>query len=72
MQSHLPNQIHPSYHSTTKTKLIDDVMPDYYYLAEVQEAPTFEEAVRFGTLTVKFQCYPFRISESLESNASAN
>ena len=53
---------------TTKTKLIDDVMLDYYYLAEVQEAPTFEEAVRFGTLTVKFQCYPFRISESLESN----
>lgn len=54
--------------SNKKIPLIDDVMSRYYYMAEVQEAPDFDE-IRFrGTLTVKFKCYPFRIATLREFN----
>lgn len=54
--------------TSTKSPLFDDVMQRYYYLAEVQEAPEFEELLHWGTLTVKWQCYPFRISALKEGN----
>lgn len=51
-----------------KIPLYDDVMKDYYYLAEVQEKPSFDELRFNGKLTVMFQCYPFRIHELAEGN----
>lgn len=44
-----------------KVPLIDDVMSDYFYLAEVQKAPDFKEFMYYGKLTVEFVCYPYRI-----------
>ncbi|MCG4280861.1 phage tail family protein [Lacticaseibacillus saniviri] len=52
--------------SQGKSPLWDDIMQDYHYLAEVQEAPSFEELRQFGRLTVVFQCYPFRIYDIQE------
>lgn len=51
-----------------KTPLYDDVMKEYYYLAEVQKRPDFNELKNRGELTVEFQCYPFRIHELQEGN----
>lgn len=51
-----------------KVALVDDVMTDYYYLAEVQKAPTWDEYTRHGKFTVEFTCYPFRIYSLLEGN----
>lgn len=51
-----------------KTPLYDDIMKDYYYMAEVQEEPDFNELRRSGTLVVTFKCYPFRIAELAEGN----
>lgn len=51
-----------------KTKLKDDVMSDYYYLAEIQTATSWEEFRYHGKMTIEFQCYPFRIHEALEGN----
>ncbi|WEV56126.1 phage tail domain-containing protein [Ligilactobacillus acidipiscis] len=45
---------------TGKVKLVDDVMPDFYYLGEVQAAPTIEEKSVYSTITIVFQCYPYR------------
>ena len=52
----------------SKSPLYDDVMHNYYYLAEVQKAPTFDEMLHWGTLTVEWQCYPFRIAALAEGN----
>ncbi|WKF86028.1 phage tail protein [Lacticaseibacillus pantheris] len=49
-----------------KTELIDDVMDDWHYLAEVQEAPTFKEGLHVATITVSFTAYPFRIKNDAE------
>ncbi|WP_436632890.1 phage tail domain-containing protein [Latilactobacillus sakei] len=51
-----------------KVKLKDDVMSEYYYLGEVQEAPSWDEYVRHGKFTVEFICYPFRIHELAEGS----
>lgn len=51
-----------------KTPLYDDVMKDYYYLAEVQDAPDFDEMTRHGVLEITFKCYPFRIARLAEGN----
>lgn len=51
-----------------KIPLHDDIMNDYYYLAEVQKEPSFDELRHRGKLTVEFQCYPFRIHELQEGN----
>ncbi|MDT1944327.1 phage tail protein [Carnobacterium maltaromaticum] len=53
---------------TKKSELIDDVMSRYYYMAEVQDAPDFDELRYRGTLTVKFKCYPFRIATIRDFN----
>ena len=45
-----------------KQKLIFDVIKDYYFMAEVEEAPSFEELMEFGTLTVTFVADPFKCS----------
>lgn len=39
-----------------------DGIQDYYYLAEVEEVSSFSELMSFGTLTVKFVAYPFKLS----------
>jgi len=51
-----------------KTILVDDVMSNYYYLAEVADAPTWEEYANSGDIKIKFNCYPFRIHAELEGN----
>lgn len=51
-----------------KTPLYDDIMKDYYYMAEVINAPDFEEFRLRGVLTIEFTCYPFRISKLREGN----
>lgn len=52
----------------TKTPLFDDVMHRYYYLAEVQKPPEYDEMLHWGTLTVEWTCYPFRISSIPEGD----
>lgn len=52
----------------SKTPLYDDLMDEYYYMAEVRESPEFNELLTRGTLTVNFTCYPFRISKLREGN----
>lgn len=47
--------------TTGKSPLIDDIMPDYYYLAELVDAPTWDEYRYHGRFTLKFDTYPFRI-----------
>ncbi|KYG28183.1 phage tail domain-containing protein [Alkalihalobacillus trypoxylicola] len=48
--------------SNEKIRLEDDYIPGYYFLAEVEEAPDFDELKYHGTLTVTFTAYPFKIS----------
>lgn len=43
-------------------KLIFDDEKDYYYLAEVEEATSFERIMEFGKLEVKFVVHPFKYS----------
>lgn len=43
-----------------KIKLTDDAMPGYYYLGEVQNAPTFTEGTVFCGVNIVFTCYPYR------------
>lgn len=52
----------------TKIPLYDDLMDEYYYMAEVREAPDLDELINRGTLTIQFTCYPFRISKLREGN----
>ena len=41
--------------------IFDDVI-DYYYMAEVENASSFEEAVTFGRLSITFVAEPFKTS----------
>lgn len=50
----------------SKLPLWDDVMDDWHYLAEVQEAPIFKEGYHQATIQVAWQCYPFRIKDRAE------
>lgn len=43
-----------------QSQLIFDFMPDYYFLARVQDVPTFDEFVDNGDLQVTFICNPFK------------
>ena len=45
---------------TGKIKLIDDTMPDFYYLGEVQTAPTITENTTFADFSIVFQCDAYR------------
>lgn len=51
-----------------KIKLIDDAIPGFYFLAEVENGPALEEWEFDGSLTVEFTAYPFKISELEEGN----
>src|SRR5690625_2931754 len=51
-----------------QTKLYDDAIPGYYFLAEVENGPDIEEYEFDGPLTVEFTAYPFKISELHEGN----
>lgn len=44
----------------SKVMLADDVMTDYYYMAEVQTAPTLTESSVYAEFDIVFQCDPFR------------
>ncbi|MPN63077.1 hypothetical protein SDC9_210831 [bioreactor metagenome] len=44
-------------------------MPDCYYLAEVESAPTFEQVVKnAGNMEVEFIAYPFKYGIALEGS----
>lgn len=47
---------------SNKGKLVFDEIKDYYFMAEVEEATSFEELMEFGTLTVTFVADPFKLS----------
>ena len=51
-----------------KLKLVDDYIPGYYFLAEVEEGIEYVEK-RFNVdITVNFTAYPFKIAELKEGN----
>lgn len=45
-----------------KSKLVFDVIKDYYFMAEVEETSSFEELMEFGKLSVTFVAEPFKYS----------
>lgn len=47
-------------------KLQDSLIPGYYFLAEIQNAPTLSDLDTYGELTVQFTCYPYKIGNSIE------
>src|SRR5690606_37075075 len=51
-----------------KVKLLDDYIPGYYFLAEVEDNIDFDELRFHGRLTVNFTAYPFRIAERDEGH----
>lgn len=51
-----------------KSKLIDDYIPGYYFMAEVEDEPTFDEGRFVGRLSITFTAYPFRIAEREEGH----
>ncbi|MFT8491557.1 phage tail domain-containing protein [Oenococcus sicerae] len=51
-----------------KSKLVDDALPGFYYMAEVQNAPTIQEKSVYSTISVEFTCYPYRFHEVLGSD----
>ena len=53
--------------SNSKTPLIDDNLPGYYYKAECISAE-FEDLINIGKLKATFTAYPFKIGESYEGN----
>ena len=53
--------------SNSKTPLIDDNLPGYYYKAECISTE-FEDLINTGKLKAIFTAYPFKIGESYEGN----
>lgn len=51
-----------------KSKLVDDYIPGYYFLAEVEQGIDFDELRFNGRLTVGFTAYPYRIAEREEGH----
>lgn len=54
--------------SNQKVKLIDDNIPGYHFLAEVEDAPNFEELRFNGNITITFTANSHKISELEEGN----
>lgn len=54
--------------SNKKIMLVDDYIPGYYFMAEVEDGPDFSEFRYNGRITINFTAYPFRISELEEGN----
>lgn len=53
--------------TNNQTKLVDDNLVGYYYLAECENVD-FEDLIKFGKLKATFIAYPFKISDSEEGN----
>lgn len=54
---------------TGRNNLIFSHMPDYYFIAEVENAPSFEEVIRrAGKLEVEFIAQPFKIGVNFEGS----
>ncbi|MEN0666905.1 distal tail protein Dit [Caldifermentibacillus hisashii] len=51
-----------------KERLLDDYIPGYYFMAEVEENIDFDEMRFNGKLTINFTAYPFRIAKLQEGN----
>lgn len=51
-----------------KSKLYDDTIEGFYFLAEVEDAIDITENEADGTLNVVFTAYPFKISKYFEGN----
>lgn len=51
-----------------QSKLIFDFMPDYYFLAEVQEAPKLDDFMDNGDLEINFVCEPFKYGVDFEGD----
>ncbi|AMB94897.1 hypothetical protein QP248_02630 [Aerococcus sp. UMB8608] len=51
-----------------KQELHDDYIPDFHFLAEVEDAPEFTENWIDGTLKVTFNAYPFLIGDQYEGD----
>jgi len=49
---------------TGRQELMFDNIPGFYFIAEVEEAPEFEETIRMGNLTINFIAQPFKVSTS--------
>lgn len=54
--------------SNGKQPLYDDLYPNYYFLAEVEEGTDIEEDWNKGLLTVTFNAYPFMIHDLQEGH----
>lgn len=54
--------------TTGKTKLYDDNIKGYYFLAEVEGNSAFVEDWKMGVLEVTFTAYPFMIAELKEGH----
>lgn len=54
--------------TTGYTKLTDDAIPGYYFLAEVNGNTSFDEEWSHGVLKVTFTAYPFKIAEKAEGS----
>lgn len=52
------------YKTNGKVPLVDGADPNHYYLAEVVSAPTREEMLGMGVMTISFTAYPFRIEHA--------
>lgn len=54
--------------TTERSSLTYSMMPEYYFMAEVDKAPTFEEFEFSGSMSFTFSCYPFRVSSLPEGH----
>jgi len=51
-----------------KEPLYDDAFPNFYFDAEIVNAPEFSERGGIGKMTVTFNAYPFMISREVEGH----
>jgi len=51
-----------------RSKLVFDVIKDYYYMAEVESTSTFKEVIEFGLLTITFVAQPFKTGVDYATN----
>ncbi|MCO8294912.1 phage tail family protein [Tetragenococcus halophilus] len=49
-------------------ELYDDDYPNWHFLAEVRNAPSFSEIRNLGELTIEFEAYKFMIGNEIEGN----
>lgn len=54
--------------SKAQFKLVDEIFPDYYFLAEVRQGTDFSPLFNFGELTVTLDAYAFRIKQAKEGS----